>query len=79
MDGMSAAYNRMKGNFDVNAGLILDGEKTIEETGREIFELMVKVAGGRLTKAEKNKQNQFAIRQEGFNYPTLKDIAEKSL
>jgi len=39
----------------------------------------VKAASGELTKAEKNKQNQFAIRQEGFNYPTLKDIVEKGL
>lgn len=75
----STTYNRMKGNFDVNAGVIVDGEKTIREVGGGIFELMVKVANGRQTKAERNKQNQFAIRQEGFNYPTLKEIAEKGL
>jgi len=39
----------------------------------------VKVASGELTKAEKDKQNQFAIRQEGGNYPTLKDTVEKGL
>ena len=39
----------------------------------------VKVASSELTKAEKNKQNQFAIRQEGFNYPTLKAMAEKGM
>ena len=75
----SAAYKNMEGDLDVNAGTIIDSDKTTQEVGREIFELMVKVAGGELTKAEKNKQNQFAIRQEGFNYPTLKDIAEKGL
>jgi altronate dehydratase len=75
----STTYNKMKGNFDVNAGVIIDGEKTIQEVGEEIFELLVKVASGKQTKAERNRQNEFAIRQEGFNYPTLKEVAERRL
>jgi len=75
----STTYKNMEGDLDVNAGTIIDGGKTIQEVGKEIFELMVKVANGEETKSEKNKQNQFAIRQEGFNYPTLKDIAGKGL
>ena len=75
----STTYKKMKDDIDVNAGAIIDEDKAIQEVGKEILELMVKVASGGLTKAEKNKQNQFAIRQEGFNYPTLKDIADKGL
>ena len=75
----STTYKNMKDDLDINAGVIIDGGKTIQEVGREIFELMVKVANGKLTKSEKNKQNQFAIRQEGFNYPTLEEIAERGL
>lgn len=75
----STTYKNMEGDLDVNAGTIIDEDKTIQEVGKGIFKLMVKVASGELTKAEKNKQNQFAIRQEGFNYPTLKDIADKGL
>jgi altronate dehydratase large subunit len=75
----TATYNRMRGNFDVNAGTITDGLKTIREVGGEIFGLILKVAGGRLTKAERNRQHQFAIRQEGFNYPSLKEIIEQGL
>jgi altronate dehydratase large subunit len=71
----SNTYRKMPGDFDNNAGSIIDGAKTIEEVGREIFELLVDVAGGRQTKAEINKQYQLAIRQEGFPWPTLSDLA----
>ncbi len=75
----STTFRNMAGDFDVNAGSIIDGGKSIPEVGQEIFELMVRVANGALTTPERNKQNQFAIRQEGFNYPSLKEIAEKGL
>ncbi|WP_049631184.1 galactarate dehydratase [Cellvibrio sp. pealriver] len=38
--------------MDVNAGRIADGEKTIEEMGWEIFQLMLDVASGKKTWAE---------------------------
>jgi galactarate dehydratase len=41
--------------MDVNAGRIADGEKTIEEMGWEVFELMLDVASGRKTWAEQWK------------------------
>ena len=44
-----------------------------------IFELLIDVSSGKQTRAEINKQCQFAIRQDGFYWPTLKDIAEKNL
>jgi len=74
-----ATYKKMPGDFDVNAGTIVEGEKTVPGVGKEIFDLLIKVANGEKTKAEINKQNQFAIRLEGFPWPTLKDIAEKCL
>ena len=69
----------MPGDFDINAGTIIDGFKTIEEVGKEIFNLLIDVSNGKETRAEINKQYQFAIRQEGFHWPRLKDIAEKNL
>ena len=75
----STTYKKVKGDIDVNAGAIIDGGKTIREVGEEIFELVIQVASGELTKPERNKQNNFAIRQEGYHWPTLKDIAEKGL
>ncbi len=75
----SATYKKMPGDFDVNAGSIIDAERSIEGVGREIFELLIDVSSGKQTRAEINKQCQFAIRQDGFYWPTLKDIAEKNL
>jgi len=75
----STTYKKMAGDFDVNAGTIVDGDRQIEDVGREIFDFLIAVASGKQTRAEINKQCQFAIRQEGFHWPTLKDIAEKNL
>jgi len=75
----SGTYKKMPSDFDVNAGTIIEGETTIEGVGREIFELLIDVSSGKQTRAEINKQYQFAIRQDGFYWPTLKDIAEKNL
>ncbi len=41
--------------MDVNAGQIADGEKTIQELGWEMFQLMLDVASGKKTWAERHK------------------------
>jgi altronate hydrolase len=48
----SFTYRRMTDNMDINAGTIADGERTIQEVGREIFEMILRVASGERTKAE---------------------------
>lgn len=45
-------YRRMIDDMDLNAGTITDGEKTVEEVGHEIFEMMIDVASGKKTKSE---------------------------
>ena len=75
----SLAYNKMPGDIDINAGEILDGVKTVKEVGRDIFDLMLRVAGGEVARAEANRQEQFSLRQEGFPYPSLRDIARNCL
>lgn len=42
----------MSDNIDLNAGTIVDGEETVADTGRRIYELMRKVASGERTKSE---------------------------
>jgi altronate hydrolase len=54
-------YERMRNDLDINAGLILDGEATIEEVGRLIFEELLKVASGKPCKAELNGHREFQI------------------
>ena len=48
----SLTYRRMTDNMDINAGAIADGEKTVPEVGREIFDMILRVASGERTKAE---------------------------
>ena len=45
-------YRRLEDDMDVNCGSILDGEETVKEAGRRIFELILRVAGGEPTKSE---------------------------
>ena len=47
-------YNKMEEDMDLNAGLIMDGEKNLEETGKEIFNEILSVASGKITKSEHN-------------------------
>ncbi|MGH8272553.1 MAG: altronate dehydratase family protein, partial [Gammaproteobacteria bacterium] len=56
----SLTYRRMPDNMDVNAGRIADGEATVEEVGREIFNRLLSVASGEKTDAEKLGHAEFA-------------------
>ncbi|WP_114284422.1 UxaA family hydrolase [Candidatus Halocynthiibacter alkanivorans] len=48
----SEMYARLKDDMDLNCGDIITGEASIESKGRELFELMVRVASGEETKSE---------------------------
>jgi altronate hydrolase len=48
----SEMYRRMEEDMDVNCGIILDGEVTLEQMGQRIFDLILEVASGRRTKSE---------------------------
>lgn len=52
-------YKRMLDNMDINAGAIADGERTVQEVGREIFDTILRVASGEKTKAEKLGHKEF--------------------
>lgn len=55
----SHTYRRMRDNMDINAGRIADGEATIESIGREIFEMVLRVASGERTCAERLGHKEF--------------------
>jgi altronate hydrolase len=48
----SVTFRRMPDNMDINAGVIADGDRTVQQVGREIFDMMLRVASGEKTKAE---------------------------
>lgn len=47
-----ATYERNRENMDIDASTILTGEETIAEVGRRIFNELIAVANGKLTKSE---------------------------
>ncbi len=50
--GNPVTYDRMSKDMDINAGRIVNGEKSIEQVGEETFDLLVRVASGQMTKGE---------------------------
>lgn len=55
----SKMYARMRDDMDVNCGDIMDGDCTLEQKGREIFDKMLAVASG-----EKSKSEQLGVGNE---------------
>lgn len=64
----TTTYNKMRENIDINAGTILDGDDTVRSIGEQIFNEILEVASGKLTKAEVLGHHEFAINIIG---PTL--------
>jgi altronate dehydratase large subunit len=57
----SPLYQRWEDNIDLNAGAILDGEETLQSLGERLFQEIIEVASGKLTKAEILGHREFAI------------------
>lgn len=55
----SPMYRRMQDNMDVNAGRIADGEATVAEVGKEILDLVLRVASGERTASERLGHKEF--------------------
>jgi altronate hydrolase len=55
----SNTFRRMRDNMDIGAGVIAEGEKSIEAVGREIFETVLRVASGEKTCAERLGHKEF--------------------
>jgi altronate hydrolase len=45
-------FTRMEADMDINAGTILSHGKTVEQVGREIYDMLLAVASGQQTKSE---------------------------
>ena len=66
--GNSETYAKMPGNIDVNAGKIITEGASLDDIGREIFELMIRVSNGDLTKAESLGHREFGIYRVGDTF-----------
>ena len=45
-------YLRLQEDMDINCGLVLDGEATMQQMGQIIFEHILRAASGERTKSE---------------------------
>jgi altronate hydrolase len=45
-------YNRLSEDMDLNCGTILDGDSTVQEMGKVIFDCMLRIASGEQSKSE---------------------------
>lgn len=52
LTGNINTWNHLNTHMDVNVSSIIDGTETVEEAGKRLFEEVLKVASGKLTKAE---------------------------
>ncbi len=55
----SNTFRRMRVNMDINAGRIADGETTVEDVGREIFDELLQIASGKRTASERMGHQEF--------------------
>lgn len=54
-------FERLQEDTDISAGDILEGTKTLQEVGREIFDLVMRIANGEEAKCEYFSVQEFAI------------------
>jgi altronate hydrolase len=59
-------HRRMSDDMDVNAGRILEGAATLDEVGREIFDLTVGLGRGGRTRSEELGHQEFILTYKSF-------------
>lgn len=64
----SRTYHKMEGDIDINAGAILEGDATVAGIGEDIFNLLLRVANGELTRAEINGSRPFSCLKQGPSF-----------
>ena len=60
------AYQRLKDDMDINAGTIADGDETIQQVGERIFQKIITVAGGELTRSEALGHQEFVLSYKSY-------------
>ena len=56
-----AMYEHMSEDMDINCGLVIDGEASVQEMGENIFDVILKIASG-----EQSKSEVFGIGEDEF-------------
>ena len=59
-------YRRMQEDMDVDAGRILEGHASLDEVGREIYDLVARVGNGEATRSEALGHQEFILTYKSF-------------
>jgi len=65
--GNKDTYQKMRDNMDMDVSRILQGKEAVRSAGKRIFEEVISVASGKVTKAEKLGQRDFCIFKMNVN------------
>ena len=66
--GNTETYNKMIDNIDINAGKIITDGVSLEDMGKELYDMIINVCNGGYTKAEALGHREFGIFRTGFTY-----------
>lgn len=69
--GNSETYQKLEDDMDFNAGRILDGETSLDESARELLDLVIQTAGGKPTKPEQLGHAEYFIPYKHQQTPDL--------
>jgi len=64
----SAIFQRMRDNFDLDAGTVIGEGETLASVGRRIYDEVLAVANGKQTRAEALGHREFAIARIGLTF-----------
>ncbi len=65
--GNRNTYLAMRDNMDMDVSKVIEGKESVKNTGKRIFEEIIRVASGKETKAEKLGQRDFSIFKMNMN------------
>jgi altronate hydrolase len=69
--GNSATFRAMEEDMDFDAGRVLSGELTLAQAGRELAEIIARVACGEPSKPERLGHREYFIMYKHQNTPSL--------
>jgi altronate hydrolase len=69
--GNSETYRNLTDDIDFDASRLLSGERTLDELGDELLDLVVNVANGGLTKPESLGHREYFITYKHQDTPLL--------
>jgi altronate dehydratase large subunit len=74
--GNSDTYFRMKDDMDINASTIIEGQESVEAVGQRIFNEIIEVASGKLTRGEVLGYDNFSVFQRDPRLDVLLGIGQ---